>query len=170
IGANDQLQSAQEYRDLVIAYKNGAPIRLAQIAGSVQGPENPRQAAWTNSTPSIVLNIQRQPGANVIDVVDRVQQLLPKLRASLPGTLKVEVLTDRTQTIRASVTDVQFELAVAVLLVVLVIFLFLRNVAATLIPAVTVPLTLVGTLAVAYALGFSLNNLTLMALTIAIGF
>ncbi|URN90273.1 MAG: efflux RND transporter permease subunit [Pseudomonas protegens] len=170
IGANDQLQSAQEYRDLVIAYKNGAPIRLAQIASSVQGPENPHQAAWTNSTPSIVLNIQRQPGANVIDVVDRVQQLLPKLRASLPGTLKVEVLTDRTQTIRASVTDVQFELAVAVLLVVLVIFLFLRNVAATLIPAVTVPLTLVGTLAVAYALGFSLNNLTLMALTIAIGF
>nr|BFD40480.1 MdtB/MuxB family multidrug efflux RND transporter permease subunit [Pseudomonas sp. FFPRI_1] len=170
IGANDQLQSADEYRDLVIAYKNGAPIRLAQIASSVQGPENPRQAAWTNSTPSIVLNIQRQPGANVIEVVDRVQQLLPKLRASLPGTLKVEVLTDRTQTIRASVVDVQFELAVAVLLVVLVIFLFLRNVAATVIPAVTVPLTLVGTLAVAYALGFSLNNLTLMALTIAIGF
>ncbi|WP_445179259.1 efflux RND transporter permease subunit [Pseudomonas sp. McL0111] len=170
IGTNDQLQSAEEYRDLVIAYKNGAPIRLSQIASSTQGPENPRQAAWTNSTPSIVLNIQRQPGANVIDVVDRVQQLLPKLRASLPATLKVNVLTDRTQTIRASVTDVQYELAVAVLLVVIVIFLFLRNVAATIIPAVTVPLTLVGTLAVAYGLGFSLNNLTLMALTIAIGF
>ncbi|MGH8396191.1 MAG: efflux RND transporter permease subunit, partial [Pseudomonas sp.] len=170
IGANDQLQSAEEYRDLVIAYKNGAPIRLSQIASSTQGPENPRQAAWTNSTPSIVLNIQRQPGANVIQVVDRVQQLLPKLRASLPGTLKVDVLTDRTQTIRASVTDVQYELAVAVLLVVIVIFIFLRDVAATVIPAVTVPLTLVGTLAVAYALGFSLNNLTLMALTIAIGF
>ena len=170
IGANDQLQSAEEYRDLVIAYKNGAAIRLSQIATSTQGPENPRQAAWTNETPSIVLSIQRQPGANVIEVVDRVQQLLPTLRASLPGTLKVAVLTDRTQTIRASVTDVQYELAVAVVLVVLVIFLFLRNVAATLIPAVTVPLTLLGTLAVAYALGFSLNNLTLMALTIAIGF
>lgn len=170
IGTNDQLQSAEEYRDLVIAYKNGAPIRLSQIASSTQGPENPRQAAWTNSTPAIVLNIQRQPGANVIEVVDRVQQLLPKLRASLPATLKVAVLTDRTQTIRASVVDVQYELAVAVVLVVLVIFVFLRNLAATLIPAVTVPLTLVGTLAVAYALGFSLNNLTLMALTIAIGF
>ncbi|MGA8132780.1 MULTISPECIES: efflux RND transporter permease subunit [Pseudomonas] len=170
IGANDQLQSAEEYRDLVIAYKNGAPIRLAQIATSIQGAENPRQAAWTNDTPSIVLNIQRQPGANVIQVVDRVQQLLPTLRASLPGTLKVSVLTDRTQTIRASVTDVQYELGVAILLVVLVIFLFLRNVPATIIPAVTVPLTLIGTLAVAYILGFSLNNLTLMALTIAIGF
>ncbi|WP_314918980.1 efflux RND transporter permease subunit [Pseudomonas helleri] len=170
IGANDQLQSAEEYRDLVIAYKNGAAIRLSHIATSIQGPENPRQAAWTNETPSIVLSIQRQPGANVIEVVDRVQHLLPTLRASLPGTLKVAVLTDRTQTIRASVTDVQYELAVAVVLVVLVIFLFLRNVAATLIPAVTVPLTLLGTLAVAYALGFSLNNLTLMALTIAIGF
>ncbi|MCU1752577.1 efflux RND transporter permease subunit [Pseudomonas sp. 6D_7.1_Bac1] len=170
IGGNDQLQSADEYHDLVIAYKNGAPIRLAQIASSIQGPENPRQAAWTNSTPSILLNIQRQPGANVIDVVDRVQQLLPKLRASLPGTLKVAVLTDRTQTIRASVTDVQYELSVAVVLVVLVIFVFLREIPATVIPAVTVPLTLIGTLAVAYALGFSLNNLTLMALTIAIGF
>lgn len=170
IGANDQLQSAEEYRDLVIAYKNGAPIRLSQIASSTQGPENPRQAAWTNDTPSIVLNIQRQPGANVIEVVDRVQQLLPKLRASLPGTLKVAVLTDRTQTIRASVTDVQYELGLAILLVVIVIFAFLRNVPATIIPAVTIPLTLIGTLAVAYALGFSLNNLTLMALTIAIGF
>ena len=170
IGANDQLQSAEQYRDLVIAYKNGAPIRLSQVATSTQGPENPRQAAWTNDTPSIVLNIQRQPGANVIEVVDRVQQLLPKLRASLPATLKVTVLTDRTQTIRASVTDVQYELGVAVLLVVIVIFLFLRDLSATLIPAVTVPLTLIGTLAVAYGLGFSLNNLTLMALTIAIGF
>ncbi|TVT85790.1 efflux RND transporter permease subunit [Pseudomonas sp. H3(2019)] len=170
IGGNDQLQSADDYNELVIAYKNGAPIRLAQIASSIQGPENPRQAAWTNSTPSILLNIQRQPGANVIDVVDRVQGLLPKLRASLPGTLKVAVLTDRTQTIRASVTDVQYELGVAVVLVVLVIFLFLRKIPATVIPAVTVPLALIGTLAVAYALGFSLNNLTLMALTIAIGF
>ena len=170
IGANDQLQSAEQYRDLIIGYKNGAPIRLAQVAASIQGPENPRQAAWTNATPSIVLNIQRQPGANVIQVVDRVQRLLPALRASLPGTLKVAVLTDRTQTIRASVTDVQLELGVAILLVVIVIFVFLRDLAATLIPALTVPLTLIGTLAVAYALGFSLNNLTLMALTIAIGF
>jgi multidrug efflux pump len=170
IGANDQLQNPEDYRDLVIAYRNGAAIRLSQVASAVLGPENPRQAAWTNSTPAIVLNIQRQPGANVIEVVDRVQRLLPTLRASLPGTLKVAVLTDRTQTIRASVSDVQFELGVAVVLVVLVILLFLRNLAATLIPALTVPLTLVGSLAVIYTFGFSLNNLTLMALTISIGF
>jgi multidrug efflux pump len=170
IGANDQLQSADDYTDLIIAYKNGAPIRISQIAKSIQGPENIQQAAWTNSTPSIVLNIQRQPGANVIQVVDRIQSLLPQLRASLPATLKVDVLTDRTQTIRASVTDVQYELATAIGLVVMVIFLFLRNVAATVIPAVTVPLTLVGTLAVAYVLGFSLNNLTLMSMTVATGF
>jgi multidrug efflux pump len=170
IGANDQLQSAGDYRDLVIAYRNGAPIRLSQIAQSVDGAEDVRQAAWTNGTPSIVLNIQRQPGANVIEVVDRVQKLLPQLRASLPATLKVNVLTDRTQTIRASVTDVEYELGVAVALVVMVIFIFLRKVAATVIPAVTVPLSLIGTLAVAYGLGFSLNNLTLMSLTIATGF
>ncbi|NIF18584.1 efflux RND transporter permease subunit [Pantoea sp. Cy-639] len=170
IGANDQLQNPEDYRDLVIAYRNGAAIRLSQVASSILGPENPHQAAWTDSTPAIVLNIQRQPGANVIEVVDRVQRLLPTLRASLPGTLKVTVLTDRTQTIRASVSDVQFELGVAVVLVVLVILLFLRSLAATLIPALTVPLTLVGTLAVIYTLGFSLNNLTLMALTISIGF
>ena len=170
IGANDQLQSAADYTDLIIAYKNGAPVRISQIAKSIQGPENIQQAAWTNSTPSIVLNIQRQPGANVIQVVDRIQSLLPQLRAALPATLKVDVLTDRTQTIRASVTDVQYELATAVGLVVMVIFLFLRNLAATIIPAVTVPLTLVGTLAVAYMLGFSLNNLTLMSLTVATGF
>ena len=170
IGANDQLQNPDDYHDLVIAYRNGAAIRLAQVARSVLGPENPRQAAWTDSTPAIVLNIQRQPGANVIEVVDRVQRLLPTLRASLPGTVKVSVLSDRTETIRASVSDVQFELGVAVLLVVLVIFLFLRSLTATLIPALTVPLTLVGTLAVIYTLGFSLNNLTLMALTISIGF
>ena len=170
IGANDQLQTADDYTNLIIAYKNGAPIRISQIATSVQGPENLQQAAWTNSTPSIVLNIQRQPGANVIQVVDRIQSLLPQLRAALPATLKVDVLTDRTQTIRASVTDVQYELATAVGLVVMVIFLFLRTIPATIIPAVTVPLTLVGTLAVAYMLGFSLNNLTLMSLTVATGF
>jgi len=170
IGANDQLQKPEDYRDLVIAYRNGAAIRLSQVASSILGAENPRQTAWTNATPAIVLNIQRQPGANVIDVVDRVQRLLPTLRAGLPGTLKVAVLTDRTQTIRASVSDVQFELGVAVVLVVLVILVFLRSLSATLIPALTVPLTLVGTLAVIYTLGFSLNNLTLMALTISIGF
>jgi multidrug efflux pump len=170
IGANDQLQSAGDYTNLIIAYKNGAPIRLAQIATSIEGPENPQQAAWTNSKPSILLNIQRQPGANVIDVVDRIQALLPQLQSALPGTLKVAVLTDRTQTIRASVTDVQYELAAAIGLVVMVIFVFLRNVPATIIPAVTVPLSLVGTLGVAYALGFSLNNLTLMSLTVATGF
>ncbi|MFL9876257.1 efflux RND transporter permease subunit [Paraburkholderia megapolitana] len=170
IGANDQLQSAADYSDLVIAYKNGAPIRLTQIAKSIDGAEDTRQAAWTGKTPAIILNIQRQPGANVIDVVDRVQKLLPQLRASLPATLKVDVLTDRTQTIRASVTDVEYELGVAVALVVMVIFLFLRNVPATVIPAVTVPLSLIGTLAVAWGLGFSLNNLTLMSLTIATGF
>ncbi len=170
IGANDQLQKPEDYRDLVIAYRNGAAIRLSQVASSILGPENPRQIAWTNATSAIVLNIQRQPGANVIDVVDRVQRLLPTLRAGLPGTLKVAVLTDRTQTIRASVSDVQFELGVAVVLVVLVILVFLRSLSATLIPALTVPLTLVGTLAVIYTLGFSLNNLTLMALTISIGF
>jgi multidrug efflux pump len=170
IGANDQLQSAADYRDLIIAYKNGAPIRLTQVASAIDAAENPQQAAWTDSRPSIVLNIQRQPGANVIDVVDRIQALLPQLQAALPATLKVAVLTDRTQTIRASVTDVQYELAAAIGLVVMVIFVFLRNVPATVIPAVTVPLSLVGTLAVAYALGFSLNNLTLMSLTVATGF
>ncbi len=170
IGANDQLQTADQYPDVILAYKNGAPIRLAQVATSVEAAEDVQQAAWTNSTPSIVLNIQRQPGANVIAVVDRVQKLLPQLRASLPGTLKVAVLTDRTQTIRASVTDVEYELAVAVALVVMVIFIFLRKLAATIIPAVTVPLSLIGTLAVAYGLGFSLNNLTLMSLTVATGF
>jgi multidrug efflux pump len=170
IGANDQLRSAVQYTDLVIAYRSGAPIRLAQVARSVDGAENVQQAAWTNNTPSIVLNIKRQPAANVIDVVDRVQQMLPQLRATLPATLKVAVLTDRTQTIRASVADVQYELAAAVALVVMVIFIFLRSVPATIIPAVTVPLSLVGALAIAYGFGFSLNNLTLMALTVATGF
>jgi multidrug efflux pump len=170
IGANDQLRTPAEYRDLIIAYKNGAPVALSQIARSIEGPENPQQAAWTNATPSILLSIQRQPGANVIEVVDRVQRLLPQLRASLPGTLHVAALTDRTQTIRASVRDVQYELATAVALVVMVIFLFLRNVPATVIPAVTVPLSLIGTLGLAYAFGFSLNNLTLMSLTVATGF
>jgi multidrug efflux pump len=170
IDANDQLKTADEYRQLVIAYKNGAPIRIQDVAEAVDGAENSRLAAWANSTPAIILNIQRQPGTNVIEVVDRVKQLLPQLKASLPAAVDVVLLTDRTVTIRASVHDVQFELLLAVALVVLVIFLFLRNIPATFIPSVAVPLSLVGTFGVMYLAGFSINNLTLMALTIATGF
>ncbi|NRO98978.1 MMPL family transporter [Paraburkholderia sp. NMBU_R16] len=170
IGANDQLLAASDYRNLAIAYKNGAPVRLSQVARTIDGAENVEQVAWTNGKPSILLNVHRQPGANVIAVVDRVTKLLPQLRANLPGTVKVDVLTDRTQTIRASVKDVEFELVAAIALVVMVIFVFLRSLPATVIPAITVPLSLFGTLAVAYGLGFSLNNLTLMSLTIATGF
>ena len=170
IDANDQLKTADEYRQLVIAYKNGAPIRVQDVAEAVDAAENSRLAAWANTTPAIILNIQRQPGTNVIEVVDRVKQLLPQLKASLPAAVDVVLLTDRTVTIRASVQDVQFELLLAVALVVLVIFLFLRNVPATFIPSVAVPLSLVGTFGVMYLAGFSINNLTLMALTIATGF
>ena len=170
IDANDQLKTADEYRQLVIAYKNGAPIRIQDVAEAVDAAENSRLAAWANTTPAIILNIQRQPGTNVIEVVDRVKALLPQLKASLPAAVDVVLLTDRTVTIRASVRDVQFELLLAVALVVLVIFLFLRNVSATLIPSVAVPLSLVGTFGVMYLAGFSINNLTLMALTIATGF
>jgi len=170
IDANDQLKTADEYRQLVIAYKNGAPIRVQDVADAVDAAENARLAAWANTTPAIILNIQRQPGTNVIEVVDRVKQLLPQLKASLPAAVDVELLTDRTVTIRASVHDVQFELLLAVALVVLVIFLFLRNIPATFIPSVAVPLSLVGTFGVMYLAGFSINNLTLMALTIATGF
>src|SRR5450432_3016390 len=170
IDANDQLKSADEYRQLVIAYKNGAPIRVQDVADAVDAAENARLAAWANTTPAIILNVQRQPGTNVIEVVDRVKALLPQLQASLPSAVDVVLLTDRTVTIRASVRDVQFELLLAVALVVLVIFLFLRNVPATLIPSVAVPLSLVGTFGVMYLAGFSINNLTLMALTIATGF
>ncbi|MBL8477522.1 MAG: multidrug efflux RND transporter permease subunit [Methyloversatilis sp.] len=170
LDANDQLRSAAEYRKSVIAWKNGAPIRLEDVAEVVDGPENRLLAAWANQTPSLILNIQRQPGANVIDVVSRIQALLPELQASLPDAVDVAVLTDRTESIRTSVRDVQIELVMAVALVVLVIFLFLRNVRATLIPAVAVPLSLIGTFAVMYMAGFSVNNLTLMALTIAAGF
>ncbi len=168
--ANDQLKSAAEYRDLVIAWKNGAPIRLRDIADVIDGAENVRLAAWANRAPAIILNIQRQPGANVIETVDRIKKILPQLQAALPGTVDVSLLTDRTTTIRASVHDVQFELLLAVALVVMVIFVFLRNVPATLIPGVAVPLSLVGTFGVMYLAGFSINNLTLMALTIATGF
>ncbi|HVK56691.1 MAG TPA: efflux RND transporter permease subunit, partial [Burkholderiales bacterium] len=170
IDANDQLKSADEYRRLIVAYRNGAPIRLAEVADVVEDAENVRLAAWANDTAAVILNIQRQPGANVIEVVDRVNKLLPQLQASLPGSVEVSLLTDRTVTIRASVRDVQFELLLAVALVVMVIFLFLRNVSATIIPSIAVPLSLVGTFGVMYLAGFSINNLTLMALTIATGF
>ncbi len=170
IGANDQLFSAKEYRSLVVAYRNNAPVLLTDVAEAIDDAENVRQAAWINNSPAVIVNIQRQPGANVIEVVDRVKRLLPQLQGSLPPTVHVSVLTDRTTTIRASVKDVQFELMLAVVLVVLVIFLFLRNMAATTIPSVAVPLSLVGTFGVMYLLGFSLNNLSLMALTISTGF
>jgi len=170
IGTNDQLKTADQYRSLVIAYRNGAPIRISDIANVVEDAENTQLAAWANRDPAVILNIQRQPGANVIQVVDRVKELLPQIQNSLPGELNVVVLTDRTTTIRASVHDVQFELLLSVALVVMVIFLFLRNIPATLIPSVAVPLSLVGTFGVMHIAGFSINNLTLMALTIATGF
>jgi multidrug efflux pump len=154
----------------VIAYKNGAPIYLSDVADVIEDAENVRLAAWMNAAPAVIINIQRQPGANVIEVVDRIKQLLPQLQGALPASIDIAVLTDRTTTIRASVTDVQFELLLAVALVVMVIFLFLRNFAATLIPSIAVPLSLVGTFGVMYLAGFSINNLTLMALTIATGF
>ena len=170
IDANDQLKSAEEYRSIIIAYRNGAPIYLSDVADVVEDAENTKLAAWMNTTPAIILNIQRQPGANVIQVVDGVKKLLPTLTATLPASVDVLILTDRTVTIRASVRDVQFELLLAVALVVMVIFLFLRSVSATIIPSVAVPLSLVGTFGVMYLAGFSINNLTLMALTIATGF
>ncbi len=177
IGANDQLLSSEEYRPLVIAYRKGAPIRLADVAEVVDGVENVRLAAWMGRgeagrglVPAVVVNIQRQPGANIIAVVDRVKELLPQLRASLPSSVDLDILTDRTTTIRASVADVEFELMLTIALVVMVIFLFLRTLAATVIPSVAVPLSIVGTFAAMYLLGYSLNNLTLMALTISTGF
>jgi len=170
IGANDQLLSSEQYRPLVIAYRSGAPVRLSDVARVVDGAENVKQAAWMNTTPAVIMNIQRQPGANIIAVVDRVKALLPQLKASLPAGIDVVVLTDRTTTIRASVADVEFELMLVIALVVMVIFLFLRTLAATIIPSVAVPLSLVGTFGVMYLLGYSLNNLTLMALTISTGF
>ena len=170
IDANDQLQSAAEYKKVVVAFRNGAPLYLSDVADVIEDAENTRLAAWMNDAPAIIMNIQRQPGANVIEVVDRIKALLPQLQGALPASVDVAVLTDRTVTIRASVKDVQFDLLLAVALVVMVIFVFLRNVAATLIPSVAVPLSLVGTFGVMYLAGFSINNLTLMALTIATGF
>jgi multidrug efflux pump len=170
IGANDQLFSSRQYRPVIIAYRNGAPVRLSDVADVIDDAENVQQAAWMNNTPAVILNIQRQPGANVIEVVDRIKTLLPQLRSSLPPSVQVSILTDRTTTIRASVRDVQFELILAVALVVMVIFLFLRNLSATVIPSVAVPLSLVGTFGAMVLMGFSLNNLSLMALTISTGF
>jgi len=170
INANDQLFSSDEYRNVIIATKNGAPVRLSDVANVIDGAENARQAAWMNLTPAVIVNIQRQPGANIISVADRIKKLLPRLQSSLPSSVKLTILTDRTQTIRASVDDVQFEMMLTIALVVMVIFLFLRNLSATIIPSVAVPLSLVGTFGVMYLLGYSLNNLTLMALTISTGF
>lgn len=170
INSNDQLLAKQDYLPLIVAYRNGAPIRLSEVANVQDGAENVKQAAWMNLTPAVILNVQRQPGANVIDVADRVKNLLNQLRASLPSAIHADLLTDRTLTIRASIHDVEFELLLSIVLVVLVIFLFLRNLSATFIPSISVPLSLVGTFAMMYFLGFSLNNLTLMGLTIATGF
>src|SRR5512143_1263984 len=170
INANDQLKSAAEYRNIVVAYRNGAPVRLGDVAELADSAENTRLAAWMNRSPALLINVQRQPGANVIEVVDSIKALLPSLQAALPAGVDVAVLTDRTTTIRASVDDVQLEMLLAVALVVLVIFLFLRNLPATIIPSLSVPLSLVGTFGAMYLLGFSLNNLTLMALTISTGF
>ena len=170
LDANDQLRSPEEYANLILAYKNGAPLRLKDVAEIVDGAENERLAAWANQSQAVLLNIQRQPGANVIEVVDRIKALLPSITDNLPAGLDVVVLTDRTETIRASVKDVQHELLIAIVLVVLVTFLFLRRASATLIPSIAVPLSLIGTFGVMYLAGFSINNLTLMALTIATGF
>jgi len=170
INNNDQLQSAQEYRDLILGYKNGAAIRLSDVAKVVDGSQNSELAAWANKTPAIIVNIQRQPGSNVLAVVGAVKALLPKLEQSLPAAVEVKILSDQTATIRASVSDVEFELLLSVGLVVLVIFVFLRSIPATIIPSLSVPLSLVGTLAGMYLFGFSIDNLSLMSLTIATGF
>jgi multidrug efflux pump len=170
IGANDQLLDSAGYSQLIIAYRNNSPVKLTAVADVIDDTENIRQAAWMNQTPAVILNIQRQPGANIIAVADHIKALLPQLTATLPSAVQVVILTDRTNTIRASVKDVQFELILTVALVVMVMFLFLRSLAATIIPSVAVPLSLVGTFAVMYLLGYSLNNLTLMALTISTGF
>ncbi|MDE1921681.1 MAG: MdtB/MuxB family multidrug efflux RND transporter permease subunit [Candidatus Omnitrophica bacterium] len=170
INANDQLRSAADYKKLVVAYKNGAPVYLSDVARVINDVENYKEAAWMNKTPAVIVNIQRQPGFNVIQVVNNIRKLLPQLETSLPASVQVTVLTDRTTTIRASVRDVQFELMLAIALVVMVIFLFLRTAAGTIIPSIAVPVSLVGTFGIMYLLGFSLNNLSLMALTIATGF
>ena len=170
IGANDQILKSADYGKIIVAYRNNAPVRLSAIANVIDDVENTKQAAWMNDTPAVIVNIQRQPGANTINVVDRIKTLLPTLKASLPPPVDVTILTDRTTTIRASVADVQFELLLTIALVVMVIFIFLRNVAATIIPGIAVPLSLVGAFGLMYLMGFSVNNLTLMAMTISTGF
>jgi multidrug efflux pump len=170
INSNDQLLTSLAYKELIVAYHNGAPLRLSDVAQVVDSAENVKQAAWMNSTPAVILNIQRQPGANVINVVDRIKKLLPQLTTDLPGGIKLKFLTDRTITIRASVSDALYEMMIAIVLVVIVVFLFLRNFSATMIPSVAVPLSIIGTFSAMYLFGFSLNNLTLMGLTIATGF
>ncbi len=170
IGANDQLVSNKDYMPIIVAYRNGLPIRLSDVATAVSGAENVDQAAWMNDKPAVIINIQRQPNTNVIAVVDRIKKMLPSLSKSLPSAIHISILTDRTTTIRDSVKDIQFELMLSILLVVLVIFLFLRTASGTIIPAVAVPVSLIGTFGIMYVLDFSLNNLSLMALTIATGF
>ena len=170
IDANDQLVSSKDYRNVIVAYRNGAPVMLTDVAQIVDGIENTKQAAWMNQTPAVIVNVQRQPGANTISVVKGIKQLMPQLQVNLPTGIQVTTLTDLTTSIEASVSDVEFELFLTVALVVMVIFLFLRSLYATIIPSVAVPLSLVGTLAVMYALGYSLDNLSLMSLTISTGF
>ena len=170
IDANDQIKLAAEYEKVIVTYRNGSPVRISDVADIRDDAENVNLAAWRDRTPAVIVNIQRQPGANVIDVVNRIKKIIPQLRVSLPGSVDIIVLTDRTTTIRTSVNDVQFELILAVVLVVMVIFLFLRNLSATIIPSIAVPLSLIGTFGVMYLFGFSINNLTLMALTISTGF
>jgi multidrug efflux pump len=170
INTNDQIRSAEEYGNIIIAYRNGSPVRLSDVASLEAGAENTKLGGWMNTTAALIVNVQRQPGANVVDVVDRIHALLPTLQASVPAGVDVSILTDRTTTIRASIRDVQFELTLAVILVVLVIYVFLRDFRATLIPSLSVPVSLIGTFAVMYLANFSLNNLSLMALTIATGF
>jgi multidrug efflux pump len=170
VNTNDQIEDATDYGNVIVAYKNGAPVRLKDVATLVSGAENTKLGGWSNTTPALIVNVQRQPGANVVEVVDRIQELLPALQADVPAGVDVALLTDRTTTIRASVEDVEFELVLSVVLVVLVIWVFLRNVPATIIPSLSVPLSLIGTFAVMYLANFSLNNLSLMALTIATGF
>ena len=170
VDANDQLQSVQDYRRIIVVWRNGAPIYLGDVAKVIEGEENERLAGWSNKTPAVILNIQRQPGANVIATMDRIRAALPQLQSTLPAAINIDVLSDRTITVRASIADVRFELMLSIALVVMVIFLFLRSVPATIIPAVAVPVSLVGTFGVMYLAGFGLNNLTLMALTVATGF
>jgi multidrug efflux pump len=170
INANDQITDIADYRNIIVAYSNGSPVHMSDVANVVIAPENTKLAAWANTTPSLILNVQRQPGANVIQVANAVKRLLPAVKADMPPALDISILSDRTATIRASVSDVEFELVLAVILVVLVIFAFLRNAPATIIPSLSVPLSLVGTFGAMYLLNYSLDNLSLMALTISTGF